>query len=372
MPADGLDVSARDVSDLQERSTARYKRAGLTAGSSAVARVVALLGSLVTVPLALNYLGPERYGVWITISSFVALLAFADLGLGNGLMTAISRAQGEQDVASIRSFVSSGLAMLLVATPVLGIALAIVVATVDWGSAFNVTGEATAAEASGAIVVFVVLFVLGLAPRLTEKMQWGLQEGYVAGLWQALGSVLTVAGVLVAIAVGADLRGFVAVLLGAPLLAAILNGVHTFGRRHTELRPRGAAVSSGSVKELLKLGGLFLGLQVATAVAFTSDNIVVAQTLGADAVPQLAVPFQLFGFLSVVVGMLLMPLWPAYGEAIGSGDAAWVRTTLRRSMVGAIVLTGIGSIVLVLVGRTILDLWVGSAITPTTSLLLAL
>jgi O-antigen/teichoic acid export membrane protein len=45
---------------------------------------------VISVPLTLTYLGSERYGMWMAISSIVALLAFADFGLGNGLVNAIA------------------------------------------------------------------------------------------------------------------------------------------------------------------------------------------------------------------------------------------------------------------------------------------
>ena len=41
----------------------------LTAISSAVAKVITVVTMLISVRLTLNYLGTERYGLWMTISS---------------------------------------------------------------------------------------------------------------------------------------------------------------------------------------------------------------------------------------------------------------------------------------------------------------
>src|SRR6516225_8522455 len=81
-----------DTQNELGRSMERYRRAALTAVASGAAKGMAVLTALITVPLTVGYLGMERYGLWMTISSVIAMLAFADLGLGNGLMNVLSEA----------------------------------------------------------------------------------------------------------------------------------------------------------------------------------------------------------------------------------------------------------------------------------------
>ena len=55
------------------------------------ARAVGLTATLVSVPLVLNAVGAEEFGLWTTVTSGVALLNLADLGIGNSLLNAIAR-----------------------------------------------------------------------------------------------------------------------------------------------------------------------------------------------------------------------------------------------------------------------------------------
>lgn len=331
-----------------------------------------ILGALLIVPFALDYLGPERYGVWLTISSFVGLLAFSDLGLGNGLLTAISKSQGRNDEPATKSYVASGFLMLSGAAVALAAAFMIVWSTVDWARVFNLTSEPDALEAGAAVVALVAVFIVAIPLRITEKVQWALQEGYTAGVWQFIGAAIGILGILATIWLGGDLRYFALALVGGPLIAAGANWVVTFGGRHRWIRPRWSCVSARSIRELLRLGAMFFGLQIAVAVAFASDNLVVAQLLGPEHVPQLAVPLQMFAVLSVTVSLMLTPLWPAYGESIGRGDYAWVRKTLRRSMRGSLAVTVLGSALLLSVGPWLIGVWAGPEIKPEASLLWAL
>ena len=331
-----------------------------------------IVGALFIVPFALNYLGPERYGVWLTISSFVSLLAFSDLGLGNGLMTAISKSQGRNDEPATKSYVASGFFMLSGAALALAAAFMILWLTVDWAQVFNLTSQPDASEAEAAVAAFAALFILAIPLRITERVQWALQEGYVAGVWQSIGAAIGISGVLATIWLGGDLRYFSIALLGGPLIAAGANWAVTFGRRYREMRPRWSLVSARSSRELIGLGAKFFGLQIAVAVAFASDNLVVARLLGPEHVPQLAIPFQMFAVLTVIVSLMLTPLWPAYGESIARGDVAWVRETLRRSMAGSFAVTVVGSALLLFIGPRLIRVWAGPEIKPETSLLWAL
>jgi O-antigen/teichoic acid export membrane protein len=58
--------------------------------------------------------------------------------------------------------------------------------------------------------------------------------------------------------------------------------------------------------------------------------------------------------------MLLMPLWPAYGESMARGDAAWAIRALKRSLIGVGTVTIVAAVVLTLSGKSIITLWVGN------------
>ena len=71
-----------DTSIPEGRLKERYRRASLTVLTSSIAKGVSIVTMLISVPLTLSYLGVERYGMWMTISSFVLLLGFADSRYG--------------------------------------------------------------------------------------------------------------------------------------------------------------------------------------------------------------------------------------------------------------------------------------------------
>ena len=113
-------------------------------------------------------------------------------------------------------------------------------------------------------------------------------------------------------------------------------------------------------------------LQCAVAISFTSDNIVIAQVMGAAAVAVYAVPQKLFSFVSTLVSMAVTPLWPAYGEAIARGDVAWVRRVFLGSLWLTLAITVPLCTLLALAGPWILRVAVGKSLHAPMSLLVVL
>jgi O-antigen/teichoic acid export membrane protein len=358
-----------DTDSETARSRERHRRLTLTALASMSAKAVKVLTALVSVPLTINYLGAERYGLWMTISSLVAVLAFADLGIGNGLLNAISEADGRGDRALAARYVSSAFAMLLAVAIVLGAAIAITYPLIAWGRVFNVTSPIAIAEAGPAAAVFLVCFLVSLPAGIVQRVQLGYQEGFANSIWEAAGSVVGLVGVLLATYLHAGLPWLVLAMAGAPTLMLLANGVVLFTRRRAYLRPSFERADRGVALGILRVGLLFFVLQLVAAAAFFSDNLVAAHVLDASAVTQYAVPMKLFDMVALVCGFMLAPLWPAYGEALARGDHGWVKRTLARSLAVTAIGSSVASLAIVLSANAILRVWAGGTVQSTMLLL---
>ena len=154
---------------------------------------------------------------------------------------------------------------------------------------------------------------------------------YIPQIIGALGSVLTLIALLLAIGLHGSLAWLVFASTMGSVIATVFNAWLLF-REHPWLIPARHAYRRSAASKILNLGLMFFVLQCAGTLAYSSDNIVIAQVLGAAAVAAYAVPQKLFGFVSMVVSMAIGPLWPAYGEALARGDVAWVRRVFFGSL----------------------------------------
>jgi len=360
-----------DTGTVDGRVKERHRRITLSALTSVLAKIVSVSTALISVPLTLHYLGAERYGMWMTMSSLIAMLGFADLGMGNGVLTAVAHAYGNDDRDAIRRIVSSGLFVLTLIALVILIVFGMCYNFVPWYRIFNVNGSVARNEAAPALALFVLCFALAVPTGIVQRVQMGLQRGFMASLWQCAGSALGLGGVLIAIHLEAGLPWLVLALVGAPLFASLLNSFLFFGKMAPDIAPRRSAISRRAVHRIASAGVFFLVLQIATSITYSSDNLLIAQYLGAETVTQYAVPDKLFSLVPMIVLMFFFPLWPAYGEAIARGDAIWVRRTLRKSLKLAFLFSVSVCALLVAIAPWLIIHWVGRIVDPPLLLLSA-
>jgi O-antigen/teichoic acid export membrane protein len=306
------------------------------------------------------------------ISSVIAMLGFSDLGINNGLLNGISRAHGQNDRDLARQYVSSAFFLLTSIAIAIGIVFAAVYHWIPWGSLFRVQSTQALAEAGPAVAMFIACFLLNIPAGIVSRVQAGYQDGFSANLWSSLGSLLCLVSLLLTIHFRGSLPYLVLAMAGAPVLALLLNGAVLFAVERPWLLPSWSCMTTEASKDLWRKGALFFTLQLAFAISYSSDNLVLARILGPGAVAQYAVPCKLFSLVSTIIWFVVSPLWPAYGEALARRDHFWIRKTLCRSLtLVAGVSISLGTL-LVIFGSRIIHVWVGSSIQTSPLLLVGL
>lgn len=366
-----LRAPKEDVSEsaLQQRSRERYRRVAVTGVATGFSKVVALVVSFAGIPIAVRYLGTERFGLWVTLSSFTALLSVIDLGIGSGLVNALAKSEGERQTSAARQYVSSSFFTLTAIAILLTALFVLIQDAVPWATIFNLSSSQAINEVDSAVAVFAGCWLTALPFAIAQKTEFGLQEGYVAAFWSTAGSVFGLTGLIVGVQVEAGLPWLVLALAGGPALSMILNFVYLFWIHRPHLRPSLRYATQATTLHLLSSGGLFLIIQTAGVLGYESDNIVLTRILGPEAAAQFAVPLKLFLAPPLLLGFFLTPLWPAYGEAFARGDAEWARRTFHRSLwIGLTTTTG-SAVLLLIFGRWIILRWAGPSIQPTDLLL---
>jgi O-antigen/teichoic acid export membrane protein len=267
----------------------------------------------------------------MVLISIIGAMSFADLGIGNGLVNAISEAYGKDDQDLAKKHVSSALALMVAIAVVLSLIGAVAYPFLPWLRLFNVRSNAAAHEGAQAFLVLYASFVVNIPLGVVTRTQSGIQKGYIAQVVNALGGIASLCLILMVIHLRGSLAWLVFASVGTSIFATLINGWILF-REHPWLLPSFLAVRSNSAKKIFKLGLMFFVLQFSFTLGFTSDNIVIAQVLGAASVAAYSVPQKLFVSVAGVVNMAIGPFWPAYGEAIARGDVQWVRRVFWGSL----------------------------------------
>jgi O-antigen/teichoic acid export membrane protein len=357
-----------DLDSVEFWRRSRERRAVASSVFAVAARGVLLVATLVTIPLLISYLGAERFGVFVALTSLTSLFVFADLGLGNGLLTMVSDANGREDRATAQRVVSSGFFMLAAIALFVGAVGAVIGPTIDWADLLNVS-SAGASEVAPTLLVLVGLFAVGLPLGSAERIRLAYQEGYINSVLAMSGTIGGLAGLALAIAARSSMPILILSVSAPPVVALGINCALLFWRDRPWLRPRWALATVPDAARLVRIGFLFFVLQVAVAIAFQADALVAATIIGPEAAATYAVTVRLFMFVPSVMGLFLLTLWPAYTEALARKDSSWVLSALRRSVLicGGFSLAAAG--LLLVFGQWMIRLLTGGQIEPPIALM---
>lgn len=342
------------------RSDERHFRILLTASSAAAAKVISVAVQLAMVPLMLSSLGDYSYGVWLTLQSLIGFGAFADLGIGNGAMNAISAAQARGDRERISRIITSAVVML---TGLAACGVAVAPATMAWVAGGRI-GGAHAPDIAVGVAIFTAYFALALPLGFIERINAAFQEGAVTNLARSGVAVATLVATWCVARAGGSF-GAICIATLAPQLVgwAIVWGVEF--RRREWLSIGRSLFDRSLARSLLGVGVLFLGVQVLSAFNWSMDNLLISAILGAEQVTPYGVQVRVFGLVGTIASMILTPLWPAYADAVAHGDHAWIRSTLRRSLIGAVAVSVPLAFGAAAALPSILRAWTGDAIQTT-------
>ncbi|WP_020579240.1 lipopolysaccharide biosynthesis protein [Actinopolymorpha alba] len=328
-----------------------------------MSRGIGVVAPIALIPITLSYFGADYYGLWMAATAVTGMAAFADLGIGYGLMTKLAPCYSNGETERARAYISSAYEILTVVAVASCVLLWLASGVISWSSVFNATGSATADDALAMALVCLTAFILNVPLSLVARVQYAYQQVAQSNLWQSAGTLCSLPLALVAIFADLSPIVVVAVIVSTAPLANALNTLWVFTRRMPELAPWRRGHHRGLRWDLLRLSGRLLVLTLVVSLASNADTLVIAHALGLPAVTAYAVPAKLFAQLGLLASLVNLPLWPAHGDALAQGQLDWVRRITRRMTLVSVGVVLLPSMVLVLSGEVlagVLGLSIGS------------
>jgi O-antigen/teichoic acid export membrane protein len=321
-----------DASTEAGRSKERYRRVVMSSVGGGVSKSVRMLNTVAAVPVTIGYLGAERFGLWMSLSSFIALVfGVADLGLGCAIQNVVSNCSGRDDTEGMRRDLSSAFLLLCVVPMAMLAMFFLVYPVTPWNRVFGLRGSLAAREAGPAVAFCVVSYLATIPLGAAARVQVGFQEGFRANIWDAASAGLGVIGTLVAAYFRATLPVLVLASAGAPLVVLAANSIVEFRWRRPWLRPRWRWFEWRRGKALIGSGIQFLLAGAGTLALMGAPVLVIGNRFGVAEAGPYALTYRVLLVPMTLLSLVWAPLWPAYAEAHARNDFYWIRTTMQRT-----------------------------------------
>lgn len=350
-----------DISTKKGIVLERNRRIALTAITGVIAKVLAMGIPLFTVKVTYSYLGEEIYGLWSAITSFFSLFQFADLGLGNGLKTKLSQAYGKGDLSLSKKLVSSTYMILMLVSGILLILFLIIYPFINWAKFMNAETEKAIVLAGSVVFAIVIPKILNIPLALVQRTQMALQEGYKSNIWQSVAYFLS----LISVYVIAKLdTGPLSMIWTSSMIVVIVSGLNMLTYHYIqkkELKPSFNMVDSRVSKIMFRTGSAFFILSILTTFGLALDNFIVARTISLSDAATYSILYKVTNMIGGITSMLSMPMWAANGEAFAKGDIKWIKDSTRKMMYILLGISGIASVLLIIIARPFFAIWLGNS-----------
>ena len=282
-------------------------------------------------PLTVHYLGSERYGVWLTISSLLTWMSMTDFGLaGNALVNVLAEASGKDDREGAQHYSASAFWALTGVGAVTGIISLATFHLIPWRRVFQVSAATSTHELQFACALTLGFLVLNFPLSMQQSIYSAYQDGFLANIWGIAGNSPALLALVVVSQTHGGLPQLVLALSGTRAVVSLANSFFLF-RRYYWLKPSPFAVRWHCIKRLFSLGGKYLVTQLASLGIYQSQPMIITQMMGPKYVVIFVVAYKIIALPMDLVFMATAPFISAFGEAKARHDWAWIRGAYKNS-----------------------------------------
>lgn len=323
------------------------------------------------VPLTINFLDTENYGVWLTLSSFIAWFSFFDIGLGNGLRNKFAEAKAIKDLKASKGYVSTAYFSIGSICLVFLILSLLIGYGLDWTSIFNTSTRMKAPLQLLMPVVFSC-FSLQLILKLITAIYVGDQNHSISGKINFITAALSLFIVwLLTITTKSSLLLFGTIFSALPLLILLTLNIYAFTGKYKEYAPSLSYWHKTYFKDIFGLGFNFFIIQIAVLVLFSTDNFIITQLFGPKQVVPYNIAYKYMGISNMLFVILLTPYWSSITEAYAKGELVWIRNAMKNLMKFMLGILAV-IILLIICSPWAYELWLGNMVSIPIGLTLAM
>ena len=322
---------------------------------SLVLKVLGMALGFLVIPKTLSILGKDQYGIWLTILSVVTWLVTFDVGIGNGLRNKLSEALAIGDHQDSQKLISTAYISLACIGVFIIILAFCIYPFINWNVIFN-TRLISNHELNLTMFIITIAIVINFIISIINQVMNAFQLTAYTNVLAVLQSVLFLL-FLYMLNNSNDLFSVTKIYSICLIISGLaVSFVFFFNRR--DYIPSLKFFDIKKVKEILKLGGGFFIIQIATVFMFSITSMLIIQLLKPEDVTTYNVAFRLFSVLTMIFSLIVTPYWSAFTEANKKKDFVWIKNAIYKLHVMLGIVT-IGAIILCLSHQIILDLWLG-------------
>ena len=332
-------------------------------------KVVSIILSLLIVPLTIDYISAEQYGIWLTVSSIVAWISYFDLGLGHGLRNRYAECKALGNTQLAKHYISTAYAVFSFIFLTVLLVFFLVNQFIDWQGFLKIS-QLENAELQKLMMILVSFFCLTMIFKVINSLLLGDQRtSFASGVSVTEQLVSLIVVYILTKTTTANINYLAFSSYGVPCCVLLIITIVLFSSKgfFHEYRPSLSFVDFHLTKHLIGLGVKFFIIQVSLLVIFQFVNIILSRNCGQLAVTQYNISYKYFNMLHMAEIIILTPFWTAFTDAFTKKDYSWMKSVYKKLNILAVISIPV-VITMVLLAPTFFIIWLHDSVSVPYSL----
>ena len=324
-------------------------------------------GMLLAAPVLLHHLSVAQYGLWMLATAAVSAGSIVASGFGDANIQHVAKARGQKDMEAVVRAVRSTMAINLL--------LGIVLTITFWLLVPHVVGRIAQADAGSqkaclwSLRIASLLILVRAIESVCISTQRAFERYGAAVRISILARILTLAAAVLLACRG---LGVVSIMIGTGVLVAVGTIAQLVQlQQHLGTASLLPYFDQSATVALLSFG-IFSWFQAVSGVIFTQvDRLMLGVSLGATAVTAYVLCVQMAQPIYGIAAAGLHFLFPHLTGLEAHTNSSALNKAVLSAFVANAAFVVVGTVVELLLGHTLLHLWVGVSIAEKSSAILA-
>jgi len=324
------------IVDIKEKITNYFnkghERTALTKKNIAVSFVIkgiTILCSVIMIPLTINYVNPERNGIWLTLYSLIFWFNLFDIGFGTGMRNKLAEAKALGNNELAKKYISSTYAIVGLIGLGIFVIFCLINPHLDWLKILKNVSVSYAQEVSGLVWISMLSFCLIFCLNLLKMVVTADQRPAIAAFLDMLGQILTLVGIFIlSKTVPPSLISLGLVTGLAPVIVFLIANIYLFKTKYKDWRPSFQHVHFKLARSLMNLGIKFFITSCAAFMITQTLPFLIQRLTNSSEVTNFNTAFRLFSLVLNAIGIIIVPYWSAFTDAYTQKDFIWMKKSV--------------------------------------------
>jgi O-antigen/teichoic acid export membrane protein len=334
----------------------RVGRAGKSLSISFVSQITTSIVSFIMVPLLIQYLSRDNYGLWVTLISLVSWILSSDFGIGYGFRNRVTEYLADHDKVKLNGYFKNTFQYYLIITFFIIAFFIYVLNTNPILSKYKLLS-----------LIIYLPYIVYFPFSISNQILQGLRYVHLTALINLFRAVLWALFVICVITFNKD-RNLLNIAIGYSVVNSIVNAVAVylaFTKSQISIPKFKSLLTPPVIDKTLVTGLKFFVLQISSLLLFSMGNYYVYSNLTPNDTAHYDTINKIYTLYMTFFNMIISVFWSEIVFQKATGNFEKLRVTYKKLLAISLVVS-FGSFLIVFVAPFLVSFWTNNKIVVST------